>query len=92
MESNERKTKCVVWDLDNTIWDGVIIEDSNVTLRSGIRDIIVELDRRGILQSVASKNDFDLAFAKLREFQLHEYFLYWPFHLLYRHWRIQNHH
>ncbi|HLI69152.1 MAG TPA: hypothetical protein VKV19_05285 [Ktedonobacteraceae bacterium] len=25
--------KCVVWDLDNTIWDGVLLEDREVTLR-----------------------------------------------------------
>ena len=76
MEKKEQKIKCVVWDLDNTIWNGVLIEDSNVTLRSGIKDIMDVLDQRGILQSIASKNDHDLAMSKLRELGLHEYFLY----------------
>lgn len=76
MEKKEQKIKCVVWDLDNTIWNGVLIEDSNVTLRSGIKDILDVLDQRGILQSIASKNDHDLAMSKLRELGLHEYFLY----------------
>lgn len=73
---SEQKIKCVVWDLDNTLWDGVLIEDKNVTLKDGIIDIIKALDERGILQSVASKNNFDDAYAKLCEFGIEEYFLY----------------
>ena len=70
------KVKCVVWDLDETIWDGILSENKNVTLKEGITDIIKELDRRGILQSVASKNNEDDAVAKLKEFGIFEYFLY----------------
>ncbi len=70
------KTKCVVWDLDNTIWDGVLTENENVTLKKGITDIIKELDRRGILQSIASKNNEEDAIKKLKEFGISEYFLY----------------
>lgn len=75
MTMSEKKIKCVVWDLDNTVWDGILAEGS-VTLRSGIKKIISELDRRGILQSVASKNNFQDAFNKLKEYGLDEYFLY----------------
>jgi FkbH-like protein len=71
-----RKVKCLVWDLDNTLWNGVLLEDGNVTLRDGAEALIRELDRRGILQSVASRNDHDLAMAKLREFGLDEIFIY----------------
>ncbi len=75
----EKKTKAikvVVWDLDNTIWDGVLLEDPTVTLRPGVIDVIKELDRRGILQSVSSKNDYTTAMAKLEEFGIAEYFIY----------------
>lgn len=72
---DEKKIKCVVWDLDNTIWDGILTE-GEVTLRPGIKDVIAELDRRGILQSIASKNNFDDAWAKLTELGIAEYFLY----------------
>lgn len=68
--------KCVVWDLDNTVWDGVLLEDGDVRLRPGVVEVIETLDRRGILHSVASRNDHDAAMAKLREFGLDEYFLY----------------
>ncbi|ACL75351.1 HAD-IIIC family phosphatase [Ruminiclostridium cellulolyticum] len=70
------KVKCVVWDLDNTVWDGVLLEDGNVNLFNEVASIIKTLDSRGILQSIASKNDYDLALAKLEEFGLREYFIY----------------
>jgi len=72
----ERKIKCVVWDLDNTIWDGILLEHDQVRLKDGIREIIEALDSRGILQSIASRNDFQAAFSKLQEFNLADYFLY----------------
>jgi FkbH-like protein len=70
--------KCVVWDLDNTLWHGVLIEDGppGIRLREGIREVIEELDRRGILQSVASKNNRDDVIPVLEKFGLADYFLY----------------
>jgi FkbH-like protein len=72
------KVKCVVWDLDNTIWDGVLVEDGapNLRLKPGIAEVIDTLDRRGILQSVASKNNAEEALQVLREFHLADYFLH----------------
>ncbi|MGX9225305.1 hypothetical protein ACWV95_01430 [Streptomyces albus] len=29
--------KCVVWDLDNTVWDGVLLEGDELTVRPGVR-------------------------------------------------------
>ncbi|WP_437621811.1 HAD-IIIC family phosphatase [Sorangium sp. So ce1151] len=68
--------KCVVWDLDNTLWDGILLEDTKVSLRQDVVDVIRTLDERGILHSIASRNDRATAMAKLREFGLEEYFLY----------------
>jgi FkbH-like protein len=74
---NSKQTiKCVVWDLDNTLWDGVLLENPEVKLRENVVEIIKTLDSRGILQSIASKNDHQTAMAKLQEFGLAEYFLY----------------
>ncbi len=72
------KIKCVVWDLDNTLWDGILIEDGpdNIQLKPGIKDIIIKLDEIGILHSVVSKNDHDNAMKAIRRFGLEEYFLY----------------
>lgn len=71
------KIKCVIWDLDNTLWDGVLIEDGAeaLRLRPDIRNIIETLDRRGILNSIASKNHADEVLDVLKHFQLAEYFL-----------------
>lgn len=68
--------KCVVWDLDNTLWEGVLLEDEHVTLRPDVVDIIKTLDGRGILNSIASKNDEVTAMAKLEQYGLSDYFLY----------------
>jgi FkbH-like protein len=68
--------KCVVWDLDGTIWNGVLLEGDTVQLRSDIVNIIQTLDQRGILQSIASKNDHDAAMEVIRDLELDEYFLY----------------
>lgn len=68
--------KCIVWDLDNTIWDGILMEDPEVRLKPRVPEVLDTLDRRGILHSIASRNDRDLALAKLREFGIAEYFLY----------------
>lgn len=73
---DKKVIKCVVWDLDNTLWHGVLLEDEKVSLRENIVNVIHSLDNRGILQSIASKNDDATAIAKLEEFGLKEYFLY----------------
>ncbi len=71
-----KEIKCVVWDLDNTIWDGILLEDEKVTLKEGIVEVIRTLDERGILMSIASKNNFDHAMKVLEDFGLEKYFLY----------------
>ena len=74
--SDKKVIKCVVWDLDDTLWNGVLLEGETVTLREGASEIIKELDSRGILQSIASKNEYTAAMAKLNEWGLQDYFLY----------------
>jgi FkbH-like protein len=68
--------KCVVWDLDNTLWNGTLVEGDDVVLRSGVVEALKHLDERGILVSIASKNDFGPAFEKLQQFGIADYFLY----------------
>lgn len=75
-KKDKQTIKCVVWDLDNTVWDGILLEDREVVLRPHVVEILKTLDERGILHSVASRNDHDLAMAKLQEFGIAEYFLY----------------
>lgn len=67
--------KCLVWDLDNTVWQGVLLEDGEVRLSDEIRRVIVGLDERGILQSVASRNDHDQAWEWLGKLGVAEYMI-----------------
>lgn len=67
--------KCLVWDLDQTLWRGVLLEDGQVSLPDEIRTVVTELDRRGILQSVASRNDHDHAWTWLEQLGIAEYFV-----------------
>lgn len=67
--------KCLIWDLDNTLWRGTLLEDPDVELFDGLADVITTLDSRGILQSIASKNDYDLAWQRLEQTGLAEYFV-----------------
>lgn len=76
MSDAPKKIKCLVWDLDNTLWEGVLPEDGNVRLKDGIPEILGELDRRGILISISSKNDRQEAMKKLKEMAIDEYFIY----------------
>ncbi|MEV0263458.1 HAD-IIIC family phosphatase [Streptomyces sp. NPDC050617] len=67
--------KCLVWDLDNTLWQGTLLEDEQVALADEVRKVVIELDSRGILQSVSSKNDHDHAWARLEALGVAEYFV-----------------
>ncbi len=74
----KKTIKCVVWDLDNTLWDGVLLEDGadGVRLRERVVEVIRTTDERGILHSIASKNNEADALALLRELGVADYFLY----------------
>ena len=53
--------KCVVWDLDNTLWTGVAVEGEVAAAPPApdpsLLGVIEQLEARGIVSSVASRND-----------------------------------
>ncbi len=74
-----KKVKCLAWDLDNTLWDGILSETENardLALREGVRSLITDLDKRGVIQTIVSKNDYEPAWAKICSLGLDDYFLY----------------
>src|SRR5262245_5295950 len=75
MEDSKKVIKCVVWDLDDTLWDGTLLE-GDVYLREEALHALKVIDSRGILQSIASRNDYDTAMARLEEMGIAEYFLF----------------
>lgn len=69
------KIKCVIWDLDNTMWEGILGENNNVTLKPRITEVLKYLNSKGIIQSIASKNYESSAINKLKEFNIEQYFV-----------------
>lgn len=67
--------KCVVFDLDQTLWSGILLE-GEVGLKPGVREVLALLDSHGILLSIASKNSPEHAHEKLVALGIEEYFLY----------------
>lgn len=67
--------KCVVWDLDNTVWAGTLAESDELVLRPDVKETLKWLDERGILNSIASRNSPEEANRKLEEFGIAEFFL-----------------
>lgn len=67
--------KCLVWDLDDTLWKGTLLEGDKVVLRSNITAILKELQQRGVLNSIASRNDEQKALSVLKCLGVDQYFL-----------------
>jgi FkbH-like protein len=69
--------KCLVVDLDNTLWGGVIGEDGMAGIKVGpeypgaafqsVQRVLLDLSRRGILLAICSKNNLDDAMEALEE-------------------------
>ncbi len=72
------KIKCVAWDLDNTLWDGVLIEDGveNLKVNYNAINIIKNLDERGIINTIVSKNTYDEVIPFLHKLNIFDYFVY----------------
>lgn len=70
-----KAAKLVIFDLDNTLWDGILLE-GEVSLRPGIAEVFRTLDERGILISVASKNARADAMARLAAAGLDHFLLH----------------
>lgn len=77
-----KKVKCVAWDLDNTLWHGVIgdVNEAGVQPNADMVELIDRFDQRGILQTIVSKNDYETAWPRLEQLGLSEYFLYPAIH------------
>jgi len=70
--------KCIAWDLDNTLWSGILSEDGpdKLVLNQNAVELIKQLDRRGIVHTIISKNDHDKAWPMIEKFGLEDYFVF----------------
>lgn len=67
--------KMIIWDLDETFWKGTLSEEGIISIDENIQ-LIKDLSSRGIINSIASKNDFETAKAKLLELGIWDYFIF----------------
>jgi FkbH-like protein len=72
----EKPPKLIVWDLDGTLWDGVLLEGDACDIRPDIVEFIRDADRKGILHSIASRNDAAAAEAHLDRHGIRDLFLH----------------
>lgn len=59
LEHSVRRVKCAVFDLDGTVWTGVLREDGpqGVMVRHQVLTVMQHLATRGIVLAICSKND-----------------------------------
>ena len=75
MNINFSKIKLVIWDLDDTFWEGTLSE-GGITPISKHLDFIKILTDRGIVNSICSKNDKEVAENQLAELDILDYFVF----------------
>jgi len=48
LPAGKKYVKAIAWDLDNTLWKGILVEDGqdHLSLKPGVIDVVKELDRR----------------------------------------------
>lgn len=69
------KVKLVIWDLDETFWRGTLTEGGITPVASNVA-MVKELSRRGIINSICSKNDYDQVKNALTELGIWEFFVF----------------
>lgn len=69
------KIKLVIWDLDDTFWQGTLSEGEIRPIQRNIEAIKI-LSERGIINSISSKNDYEKAKQILTELNIWDYFIF----------------
>ena len=67
--------RLVIWDLDNTLWNGILSEET-VSLTEEHKHLIENLVGRGIMNSICSKNNLEEVKAFLQKEEIWEYFVF----------------
>ena len=69
------KIKLVIWDLDETFWKGTISDGEVEPIPENI-EIVKKLTDRGIVNSICSKNDHEVAKNELIKEGVWDYFVF----------------
>ena len=71
-----KKIKLVIWDADNTLWNGTVYykDKEAIIIKPGTRAALKELDKRGIINTMCSKNNYQDVDIMLKKFKIDGYF------------------
>lgn len=72
----ELKIKLIIWDLDDTLWKGTLAEGETPILYKERAEIVKNLNLRGIVNSICSKNDFTKAKDMLLHMKIWDQFVF----------------
>jgi len=75
-KNGTKEIKLVIWDADNTLWNGSVyyVDKDAVSIKPGTRAALKELNKRGIINSLCSKNNYADADLMLKKFEIDKYF------------------
>jgi FkbH-like protein len=68
--------KLIIWDLDDTLWQGTLAEGDAVTLIKQRAQFVCALNRCGLVSAICSKNDYTVAKSQLESFNLWDEFVF----------------
>jgi FkbH-like protein len=71
----DQTVKCLVWDLDDTLWQGTLLEGDDIRLAEHVLHVLDVLDERGIVHSIASRNEPGPVTDRLRSLGVADYFV-----------------
>jgi FkbH-like protein len=68
-------TKLIIWDLDDTLWEGSIMVSKDVILKNKYLNSIKSLNNHGVVSSICSNNYFDFTKNILKNFNIWDLFI-----------------
>jgi FkbH-like protein len=74
--ATQEPVRLLIWDLDDTFWKGTVSEGGIEEYSRFNHDIVRELAKRGILNSICSKNDRETVLQILAEREILDYFVF----------------
>jgi FkbH-like protein len=67
--------KLLIWDCDETLWVGTVVDGDDVFITPKNLSIVKELHERGVVQSIASRNNLEDVRSRISEFGISDMFL-----------------
>lgn len=71
----KERVRLVIWDLDETFWNGTLTE-GGISRNEKAIEAVISLAKRGIVSAICSKNDLEPVRRILTEWDLWDYFVF----------------